>query len=283
MKYFEERRSVEVSQQPIYTKIIIFLSFILLIITFPISIFGCIKIINEYERGVLLRLGRICHNEIGPGVVFINPFIDKCIIIDLRMVTFTIPSQEILSKDSVSINIDAVVYFQVANPVKAINNVKNYKESTILLSQTILKNISGTKNLLELLQFKENISYNFQNILTNGTKNWGIKIYKVELKDIFISDEMQNIMASEGKAIRIANAKIIINNGEKEASERLKEAADMMSKNSTTMYLKYLQTLNNIGRKDSQIIIFPFSIELITYLFQSFNKTKSDKNVINRI
>ncbi|CEF69849.1 Band 7 protein family and Stomatin family-containing protein [Strongyloides ratti] len=276
IRQLKNYNSIEISEQSFCSKIINFLSIILLIITFPISIFGCFKIIKEYERGIFFRLGTICSGEKGPGLFFVNPFIEKCIVLDLRLNTFVIPLQEILSKDSVTVNIDAVVYYQVINTLKAINNVENYEESTKLLSQTVLRNISGGKNLSELVEFKESISQYLQKILNDTTINWGIKINKFELKDIFIPQNSQNVMAIEGKTIKLANAKIIATNGEREASRGLKEAADIVSKNSSTMYLKYLQTLHNIGKKNSTTIIFPLPIDLMNYLFKSFNNTKSN-------
>uniref|UniRef100_A0A0K0FFJ7 PHB domain-containing protein n=1 Tax=Strongyloides venezuelensis TaxID=75913 RepID=A0A0K0FFJ7_STRVS len=268
-------------EQSYYTKIIVFLSFILLILTFPLSVFGCFKVVKEYERAVVFRLGRIRNGERGPGLFFINPFIEKCIVLDHRIISFIIPSQEILSKDSVSVNIDAVVYFQVINTVKAINNIEDYVASTKLLSQTILRNISGTMMLLELLVLKEDISQKIQKILNEATLEWGIKVYRVELKDICIPKNIQKAMAIEGEASREAKAKSITADGENKASNALKEAADLMSSNPTAIYLRYLQTLNNLGQENSTTIVFPFPIELMNNLFRNFNSIKTIKSNIH--
>uniref|UniRef100_A0A0N5C7H3 PHB domain-containing protein n=1 Tax=Strongyloides papillosus TaxID=174720 RepID=A0A0N5C7H3_STREA len=268
-------------EQSYCTKIIVFLSFILLVLTFPLSVFGCFKVVKEYERAVVFRLGRIRSGERGPGLFFINPFIEKCIVLDHRIISFIIPSQEILSKDSVSVNIDGVVYFQVINTVKAINNVEDYLSSTKLLSQTILRNISGTMKLLELLVLKEDISHKVQKILNEATIEWGIKVYRVELKDICIPKSIQRAMAIEGEASREAEARYITADGENKASNALKEAADLMSSNPTAIYLRYLQTLNNVGQENSTTIVFPFPIELMNNLFQNFNSIKSIKNKIH--
>uniref|UniRef100_A0A0N5C7H4 PHB domain-containing protein n=1 Tax=Strongyloides papillosus TaxID=174720 RepID=A0A0N5C7H4_STREA len=246
------------------SKVFTFMAHVLLIVTFPLSIFYSFKIINEFERAVIFRLGRILEgSEKGPGLFFINPFIDTCVVLDIRVLSFLVPQQEILSKDSVTVSVDAVVYFHVYDAIKAVNNVDDYIDSTKLLSQTILRNIAGTKTLSELLSYKENISQQLQVMLDDATENWGVKVQRVELKDVCIPKGLQRAMAAEGEATREAKAKIIAADGEKEASKSLKEAADIISQNKNAIQLRYLQTLSHIGQDNATTIVFPFPVEFL--------------------
>ncbi|CEF62574.1 Band 7 protein family and Stomatin family-containing protein [Strongyloides ratti] len=245
-------------------QILIILTTFIIIITSPITIFFCIKIVKEYERAVIFRLGRLLPgNAKGPGLFYINPFIDKIVIKDMRVFSFTVPPQEILSKDSVTVFVDAVVYFKVNNAIKATINVQDCDSSTKLLAQTILRNITGTRTLAELLSYKENISHQLQEMLDEATELWGIEVQRVELKDVCIPKTLQRAMAAEGEAIREAKAKVIAANGEKEASKALKEAADIISTNSNAIQLRYLQTLSHIGQENNTTIVFPFPIEFM--------------------
>uniref|UniRef100_A0A0N4Z102 PHB domain-containing protein n=1 Tax=Parastrongyloides trichosuri TaxID=131310 RepID=A0A0N4Z102_PARTI len=243
---------------------LIFITTILIIITFPITMFLCIKIVKEYERAVIFRLGRLLPGKAkGPGLFYVNPFIDKISIMDMRVVSFLVPPQEILSKDSVTVSVDAVVYFKINNAIRAIINVEDYETSTKLLAQTILRNITGTKTLSELLSYKENISHQLQEILDEATEHWGVEVQRVELRDVCIPQSLQRAMAAEGEAAREAKAKVIAADGEKEASKALKEAADIMSSNPNAIQLRYLQTLSHIGQDNSSTIVFPFPVEFL--------------------
>ncbi|CEF69850.1 Band 7 protein family and Stomatin family-containing protein [Strongyloides ratti] len=253
------------SNPGILSEIIIVLAHSLIIITFPLSVWFCFRTINEYERAIVFRLGRILQNsEKGPGLIFINPLIDNYIIMDLRVLSFIVPQQEILSKDSVTVSVDAVVYFRVCDSIKAVTNIEDYKNSTQLLAQTVLRNITGTKTLSELLSYKENISQQLQVILDDATEHWGVQVQRVELKDVCIPESLQRAMAAEGEATREAKARIIAADGEKEASKALKEAADIISENKNAIQLRYLQTLSHIGQDNSTTIIFPFPVEFLS-------------------
>uniref|UniRef100_A0A0K0EMX2 PHB domain-containing protein n=1 Tax=Strongyloides stercoralis TaxID=6248 RepID=A0A0K0EMX2_STRER len=244
--------------------ILIFLSTLFIILTFPLTIFFCIKIVKEYERAVIFRLGRLLPGGArGPGLFFINPFIDTIKIMDLRVFSFTVPPQEILSKDSVTVFVDAVVYFKIKDAIKATINVQDCDSSTKLLAQTILRNITGTKTLTELLSYKENISHQLQEILDEATEHWGVQVERVELKDVCIPKTLQRAMAAEGEAIREAKAKVIAADGEKDASIALKEAADIIAQNPNAIQLRYLQTLSHIGQENNTTIVFPFPIDLM--------------------
>uniref|UniRef100_A0A0N4ZLR7 PHB domain-containing protein n=1 Tax=Parastrongyloides trichosuri TaxID=131310 RepID=A0A0N4ZLR7_PARTI len=260
---------VPVTKTSLCSYIVIFFSYVLIILTFPLTIWTCFRVIKEYERAIIFRLGRIVDGEKGPGLFFINSFIEKCIVLDLRVFSFVVPTQEILSKDSVTVNIDAVVYFQIVDVIKTVNNVNNYEESTKLLAQTTLRNITGTKTLSELLSYKENISKQLQEVLAEATQDWGVKVHRVELRDVCIPQSMQKAMAAEGEATREAKAKVIAADGEKEASKALTEAADILSSNPNAIKLRYLQTLNNIGSDQNTTIIFP--VDILQNIFQNKN------------
>jgi len=244
--------------------IIVGLSYILFMLTFPLSIFMSLKIVNEYERAVILRLGRILPGGAkGPGLFFILPCVDSCIKIDLRTVTFDVPPQEVLTKDSVTINVDAVCYFKTFNPVSSVTNVSNAQYSTRSLAATTLRNILGTKTLQEILQEKESIAHNMQEILDNATEQWGIKVERVEVKDVRLPANMQRAMATEAEATREARAKVIAADGEQKASMSLKEAADVISSSPVALQLRYLQTLTTVAAEKNSTIIFPVPIEML--------------------
>ncbi|XP_971747.1 stomatin [Tribolium castaneum] len=241
-------------------------SFVLFVITFPISIFACLKIVQEYERAVIFRLGRLrSGGPRGPGIFFILPCIDDYIKIDLRTVTFDIPPQEVLSKDSVTIWVDAVVYFRVEDPLAAILKVENFRTSTHLLAMTTLRNILGTKTLMEILSDRENIVHLMQTQLDVATDPWGIKVERVEITDIRLPQSLQRAMATEAEASREARAKIIAAEGEMNAAKALKLAADTIIQSPAAIQLRYLQTLSNISAEKNSTIVFPIPIELFSH------------------
>lgn len=249
--------------------VIIALSYILFAFTFPISIFFAIKIVNEYERAVIFRLGRLSTGGAkGPGLFFVLPCIDTCVIIDMRTVTFDVPPQEILSKDSVTITVDAVCYFKKVNPVWSVANVANAEYATRLLAATTLRNILGTKTLQEILQEKESIANRMQELLDATTEQWGIQVERVEVKDVRLPNNMQRAMATEAEATREARAKVIAAEGEQKASQSLKQAADVINSSPVALQLRYLQTLTQIAAEKNSTIIFPVPIEML----KSFSK-----------
>jgi erythrocyte band 7 integral membrane protein len=246
---------------------LVIFSVILLILSVPltlgISLCFCIKIVQEYERAVLFRLGRALPGARGPGMFFIIPCIDNFIKCDLRTVSFDVPPQEILTKDSVTIAVDAVVYYKISNPMVSVINVENAGGSTKLLAQTTLRNFLGTKSLSEILSERETISQAMQNFLDEGTDPWGVKVERVEIKDVRLPVQLQRAMAAEAEATREARAKIVAAEGEKNASRALKEAADVLAESPSAIQLRYLQTLNTISAEKNSTIIFPLPIDLL--------------------
>lgn len=244
--------------------ILIGLSYFIFIITFPLAIFVCVKVVKEYERAVILRLGRkLPGGAKGPGLFFILSCIDDIIKVDLRTITFDIPPQEILTKDSVTVTVDGVCYFRVFNPVVSVISVENSKWSTMLLAATTLRNILGTRTLQEILREKDSISQQMQSILDEATNVWGIKVERVELKDVRLPANMQRAMATEAEATREARAKVISAEGEQKASVALKDAADVINQSPVALQLRYLQTLTTISAEKNSTIIFPIPIEMM--------------------
>lgn len=240
----------------------IFMSYLLIAVTFPVSICMCIKIVQEYQRAVVFRLGRLIPEVKGPGIFFIIPCIDQFLNIDLRVVSYNVPSQEILSRDSVTVSVDAVVYFKVFDPITSVIGVENATESTKLLAQTTLRTILGTHTLSEILSDREKISADMKIALDEATEPWGIKVERVELRDVRLPPQMQRAMAAEAEASRDAGAKIIAAEGELRASAALAEAATVISRSEGAMQLRYLHTLNAISSEKTSTIVFPFPMEL---------------------
>jgi len=239
-------------------------SFILVILTLPLSIWGCVKVVQEYERAVIFRLGRLRSGRAkGPGLFFIVPCIDNYRCVDLRTGAFDVPPQEILTRDSVTISVDAVVYYQVSNPVAAICNNDNYNRSTRLLAATTLRNVMGTKNLSEILSDREAMGESIHQILEAATNVWGVHVDRVEVKDIHLPQQMQRSMAAEAEASRDARAKVISSEGEQKSARALKEAADIMAQSRTALQLRYLQSLHSISAEKNSTIIFPLPMELL--------------------
>jgi len=241
------------------------ISSILIAVTFPISVFLCVKVVQEYERAVIFRLGRVTQGGArGPGIFFINPCIDNYIKVDIRTVSFDVPPQEILSRDSVTVTVDAVVYYRIADATAAITQIANYGHSTRLLAATTLRNVLGTKNLSDILAEREGISHTIQAILDEATDNWGVKVERVEVKDVRLPIQMQRAMAAEAEAAREARAKVIAAEGEQKASRALKDAADVINESPTALQLRYLQTLSSIAAEKNSTIVFPIPIELFS-------------------
>ncbi|XP_022109892.1 erythrocyte band 7 integral membrane protein-like [Acanthaster planci] len=261
--YMQERN--DVGQMTCCTYVLWFFSVLFISLTFPLTIWFCLKTIAEYERAILFRLGRLLPGgPKGPGLFFIVPCIDELEVVDLRTFSFDVPPQEILSKDSVTVTVDAVVYFRVQDPTMAVINVENYKRSTELLAATTLRNVLGTKTLAETLSHREEISNTLQSLLDEATDPWGVKVERVEIKDVRLPRQMQRAMAAEAEASREARAKVIAAEGEQNASRALKEAADIISESPNALQLRYLQTLNSISAEKNSTIIFPLPINLLT-------------------
>jgi erythrocyte band 7 integral membrane protein len=227
--------------------------------------------VQEYERAVIFRLGRLrTGGARGPGIFFILPCVDSYCKVDLRTVSFDVPPQEALTKDSVTVTVDAVVYYRIQDPLNAVTKVTNYSNSTRLLAMTTLRNILGTRNLAEVLSDREAISHAMQTSLDVATDPWGVKVERVEIKDVSLPQQLQRAMAAEAEASREARAKVIAAEGEMKASRALKEAADVISEAPGALQLRYLQTLNNISAEKNSTIIFPLPIDMISY-FVNYN------------
>jgi len=248
------------------------LSVILCCITFPFSLFVILKQVQEYERAVIFRLGRIKKGgAMGPGLFTILPCIDNIVTVDLRLVTFDVPPQEILTKDSVTVTVDAVVYFKVFNPMASVVNVANASHATRLLASTTLRNMLGTKNLHDILADREDIAKTMLTTLDEATDNWGIRVERVEVKDVRLPQQLQRAMAAEAEASRQAKAKVIEAQGEQQASKALKEASDVISASPAALQLRYLQTLSTIAAERNSTIVFPLPIEVMGALMNKGN------------
>lgn len=238
------------------------LCLLLIIVTFPISIWFCFKIVQTYERGVIYRLG-VCQGAKGPGLFFFIPCIDSIHVIDCRTITFDVSPQEILTKDSVTVRVDAVCNMRIVDATASINNVDDAFRSTKLKAQTTLRNTLGTKTLAGILSDREDICHTMQESLDHATDPWGIKIESVEIKDVILPPMMQRAMAAEAEAARDAQAKVISAQGELEASKALKGAADVISQSKGAMQLRYLQTLTAIAAERNSTIIFPLPMDIL--------------------
>lgn len=244
--------------------ILVLLSIIIMVATLPFSIWMCIKIVNEYERAIIFRLGRILRGAgKGPGLFFILPCIDTLITVNMRIVNFDIPPQKVLTKDSVTVSVDGVVYYRVQNAILAVANVNNADVATQLLAQTTLRNALGTKNLAEILSDREEIAHNMQCTLDEATDDWGIKVERVEIKDVKLPDRLQRAMAAEAEASREARAKVIAAEGEMNASRALTEASLVIGESPPALQLRYLQTLTSIATKKNSTIILPFPLDFM--------------------
>jgi regulator of protease activity HflC (stomatin/prohibitin superfamily) len=230
-----------------------------------------INILNEYERAVVFRLGRLMDKPKGPGLVLIFWPIDRMVKIPLRTVVHDVPSQDVITKDNVSVKVNAVVYFRVVDPLKAVVEVENYLFATSQMAQTTLRSILGQADLDELLSDREKLNNQLQSIIDAHTDPWGIKVSSVEVKHVDLPQEMQRAMARQAEAEREKRAKIIHAEGEMQASAKLAEAADIISRNATTLQLRYLQTLTEIAAEQNSTILFPIPIDL----FKAFQESKS--------
>jgi regulator of protease activity HflC (stomatin/prohibitin superfamily) len=231
-----------------------------------------LRIVNEYERGVLFRLGRVAPANLkGPGLRLIFPLIDRMQKVDLRTVTHDVPPQEVITKDNVTIKVNAVIYFHVLNPIDAVLKIANHVTATSLYAQTSLRNILGQHELDEILAEREKIGKALQRIIDQATDVWGVRVSAVEVKDIELPEEMRRAMAKQAEAERERRAKIIAAEGEHQAAAKLNEAAKILEQTHTGLQLRYLQTLVEIGVEKNTTIIFPLPIDLLS-AFQTIVK-----------
>ncbi len=237
--------------------------FFFLIIFILILAASAIKILREYERGVIFRLGRLIGAK-GPGIIFIIPGVDKLMRISLRLVTLDIPPQDVITHDNISIKVNAVVYFRVMDPNKAVVEVENYLYATSQLAQTTLRSVVGQADLDELLSQRDKINLKLQDILDKHTEPWGIKVSLVETKQVDLPENMQRAIARQAEAEREKRAKIIHAEGEFQAAEKLTQAANVISVNPTALQLRFLQTLAEIATEKNSTTIFPVPIDIIS-------------------
>lgn len=247
-----------------------------LVVLFIIIVGSMIRIVPEYERGVVFRLGR-CIGSKGPGIIFLLPLgIDKMVKISLRTITLDVPAQDVITKDNVSVKVNAVVYFRVIDPTKAVISVENFFYATSQLAQTTLRSVCGQAELDKLLAEREKINEELQEILDKHTEPWGVKVSNVELKQIDLPQEMQRAMARQAEAERERRAKIINAEGELQAANTLSEASRIMASNPITLQLRYLQTLSEISTENSSTIVFPIPIELFRAFMTGDDKKSSN-------
>ena len=226
-------------------------------------LFAAIKVAREYERGVIFRLGRLLPEPKGPGLFILIPIIDRMVKVDLRTITLNVPPQEVITKDNVPVRVNAVAYFRIVEPKAAIVQVENFMAATSQIAQTTLRSVLGQHMLDELLSERDKINAILQSIIDEATSPWGVKVSIVEVKDVEIPTGMQRAMARQAEAERERRAKVISAEGEFQASERLKDAAEVMSAEPMALQLRYLQTLLEIGATNSTTIVFPAPIDLI--------------------
>ncbi len=225
-------------------------------------LYSAIKILNEYERGVIFRMGRMIDAK-GPGMILLIPVIDKMVRVDLRVVAMDVPPQDVITRDNVSVKVNAVVYFRVLDPNRAIVTVENYLYATSQLAQTTLRSVCGTAELDDLLSEREKINTHIQEILDKDTDPWGIKVAKVEIKHIDLPQEMQRAMAKQAEAERERRAKVIGAEAEFQAAQKLTDAAAIISEHPIALQLRYLQTLREVAAENNSTTLFPVPIDLV--------------------
>lgn len=248
---------------------------ILILVIFFLS--SAIRILNEYERGVIFRLGRVIKAK-GPGLIILIPIVDKMVKVSMRLVAMDVDPQDVITRDNVSVKVNAVIYFRVIDPTKAIIEVENYSYAMAQLAQTTLRSVCGQAELDELLSAREKINAQLQEILDTHTDPWGIKVATVELKHIDLPQEMQRSMAKQAEAERERRAKVINAEGEFQAATRLAEAAEIIHDHPMALQLRYLQTMREMSAEQNTTTIFPFPMDLFTPLLKFLDSKNKEKN-----
>ena len=236
-----------------------------------VIIVAAVKVVQEYERGVIFRLGRL-QGPKGPGIFFIIPLVDRMVKVDLRVITLDIPTQEAITRDNVTVRVNAVAYFRVVDPSDAIVQVEDYYKATWQIAQTSLRSVLGQSNLDEVLIHRDEINKKLQQIIDEQTEPWGIKVSIVEVKDVELPDSMKRAMARQAEAEREKRAKFIHAEGEFNAAQQLQDAARVMSKEPAALQLRYLQTLTEISVEKNSTIIFPVPIEFMQAFSQLYSR-----------
>jgi regulator of protease activity HflC (stomatin/prohibitin superfamily) len=227
-----------------------------------ILVAASVRVLREYERGVIFRLGRMIAQK-GPGLILLIPIVDQMVRVDLRTVTLNVPPQEVITRDNVTVRVNAVAYFRVIDPNRAVTEVENYLLATSQIAQTTLRSVLGKAELDSLLAERERLNVELQQIIDEQTEPWGVKVSTVEVKDVELPTDMQRVIARQAEAERERRAKVISADGEFQASEKLAQAANIMSANPATLQLRYLQTLLEMGVNQNTTIVFPLPIELM--------------------
>lgn len=247
------------------------MGYIAVVVLIVLFLAAAIKILREYERGVIFRLGRVIKTK-GPGLIILIPVVDKMVRVSLRLVAMDVPAQDVITRDNVSVKVNAVVYFRVMDPTNATIEVENYLFATSQLAQTTLRSVCGQVELDELLSEREKINTQLQSILDKHTDPWGIKVTTVEVKHIDLPQEMQRAMAKQAEAERERRAKVINAEGEYQAATRLAEAADIIHKHPEALQLRYLQTLREVAAENNSTTLFPIPIDLFTPFIRNIRK-----------
>jgi len=266
----EQKQDVCEEGPGICSHLLTLISLLLILITLPFSLCCVVQVVQEYERTVIFRLGRLLSGGArGPGVFFIIPCVDVYEKIDLRVRNFNVPPQEILTKDSVTIYVNAIMYYRVKDPISAVTNVDDYSGSARLLAATTLRNVLGTRNLGDILSDRESIAHEMQSSLKIATEAWGVTVERVEVKDVRVPENLQRAMAAEAEAAREARAKVIAAEGEHKASKALKHAAEVIIDSPAALQLRYLQTLSSIAAENNSTIVFPVPIDLVATMLNN--------------
>ena len=239
-----------------------------LLILAVLLVIASIKVVKEYERAVVFRLGRLLKTHKGPGIIIIIPFIDKWVRVSLRLVVMDVPPQDIITRDNVSVKVNAVVYFRVIDPNKAVTEVEDFMYATSQLAQTTLRSILGMNELDDLLSDRERINSELQNVLDAHTDPWGIKVTAVEVKHVDLPQEMQRAMAKQAEAERERRAKVINAEGEFQAAAKLIEAASLMEAHPIALQLRYLQTLREVATENNSTTLFPIPLDVISHFMK---------------
>lgn len=248
---------------------------VLVVVLVLLFLTSALKVIPEYERAVVFRLGRVMSKEKGPGLVILVPVLDRMVRVSIRVVTMSIDPQDVISRDNVSLKVNAVVYFRVVSPINAVVNIENFLYATGQLAQTHLRSVVGEHTMDELLTQRERINTQIQKILDENTAVWGVKVEAVEIKDVDLPQEMRRAMAREAESERERRAKVIAADGEFQAAAKLREAADVISQNPITLQLRYLQTLFDISTENTTTIVFPVPIEMMRIFSDTTAKPKT--------
>jgi regulator of protease activity HflC (stomatin/prohibitin superfamily) len=243
----------------------------LIVVIVVMFLASAIRVLREYERGVVFRLGRLI-GEKGPGLIFLIPIVDRLVRVSLRVVAMDVAPQDVITKDNVSVKVNAVVYFRVMNPNKAINEVEDFLYATTQLAQTTLRSVLGQVELDQLLSEREEINHRLQKIIDEQTDAWGIKVALVEVKHVDLPAEMQRAIARQAEAERERRSKVIHADGEFQASAKLREAADVFATNPVTLQLRFLQTLTEVASEKNSTIVFPIPIDLFAPLIKKLGQ-----------